>query len=219
MGSAETFVFGEFRLLAHRRELLLRGVPAQLGSRAFDHLLALVRRHGQLATKDELMAEVWPDTVVEDNNLKVQISEIRKVLREEPRCESWLLTVPGRGYRFVAPVEREVPTDASDDEASVAQGGVEPAVPLALPDKPSIAVLPFTNMGGNPEQDYFADGIVEDIITALSRFPSLFVIARHSSFTYKGRVVDWQNAMRRNSEGTLHSLSGRWCTMIAASGR
>jgi TolB-like protein len=65
-----------------------------------------------------------------------------------------------------------------------------PAAPLALPDKPSIAVLPFTNMSGDPEDDYFADGIVEDIITALSRFPWLFVIARHSSFTHKGRVVD-----------------------------
>ena len=62
--------------------------------------------------------------------------------------------------------------------------------PLPLPDKPSIAVLPFTNMSGDPEQDYFADGVVEDIITALSRFPNLFVIARNSSFTYKSRAVD-----------------------------
>jgi len=213
MPSPETFVFGEFRLLAHRRELLLRGGPAQLGSRAFDLLLALVRRHGQLASKDELMAEVWPDTVVEDNNLKVQISTIRKVLREEPGCESWLLTIPGRGYRFLAPVEREV-WAATTDETSLARGPVEPAAPLPLPDRPSIAVLPFTNMGGDPEQDYFADGIVEDIITALSRFPSLFVIARHSSFTYKGRAVDIRQVGRELGvryvlEGSVRKVGSR----------
>jgi len=189
MHSPESFVFGEYCLLAHRRELLVRGLPAKVGSRAFDLLLALVRRQGQLATKDELMAEVWPNTMVEDNNLKVHISAIRRLLRQEPACSSWLLTIPGRGYRFVASVERKGPTHLSY-EASVPQGAVEPAAPLQLPDKPSIAILPFTNIGSDPEQDYFADGVVEDIITALSRCHSLLVIARNSSFTYKGRAVD-----------------------------
>jgi len=135
------------------------------------------------------MAEVWPDTVVEDNNLKVQISAIRKLLRQEPGCSSWLLTVPGRGYRFVAPVEREVPA-ATPDETSFAQSPGEAAASLPLPDKPSIAVLPFANMSGDPDQEHVADGIVEDITTELSRFRELFVIARNSSFQYKGRAVD-----------------------------
>jgi TolB-like protein/Tfp pilus assembly protein PilF len=189
MRDPETFVFGPFRLSADRRELSSHGVPVQLGSRAFDLLLALARRHGQLATKDELMAEVWPDTVVEDNNLKAQISALRKVLCDEPEGSRWLLTVPGRGYRFVAPVERQA-SAAIADETAWTRGTVGSAPALPLPNKPSIAVLPFTNMSGEPEQDYFADGIVEDILTALSRFRSLFVIARNSSFTYKGRVVD-----------------------------
>jgi TolB-like protein/pimeloyl-ACP methyl ester carboxylesterase/tetratricopeptide (TPR) repeat protein len=213
MGGAETFVFGEFRLLAGRRELLVRGAPAHLGSRAFDLLLALVRRHGQLATKDELMAEVWPDTVVEDNNLKVQISAIRKLLGKEPGCASWLMTVPGRGYRFVAPLEREM-RPATSDERPLPKVTAEPAAPLPLPDRPSIAVLPFTNMSGEPEEDYFADGIVEDIITALSRFPSVFVIARHSSFTYKGRAVDIRQVGRELGvryvlEGSVRKAGGR----------
>jgi TolB-like protein/Tfp pilus assembly protein PilF len=187
MSDRDTFVFGPFRLSAGRRELSAHGTPVQLGPRAFDLLLALVRRHGLVSTKDELMAEVWPGTVVEENNLQVQVSAIRKVLGEEPEGNRYLLTVPGRGYRFVAQVERiNGADDAQSQPVSTGRGGE----PLPLPDKPSIAVLPFTNMSGEPEQEYFADGMAEDIITALSRCSSIFVIARNSSFTYKGRVVD-----------------------------
>jgi TolB-like protein/tetratricopeptide (TPR) repeat protein len=180
----ETFVFGPFRLLVDRRELLSHEGPVRMGSRAFDLLLALVRRQGQVATKDELLAEVWPDTVVEENTLQVQISALRKVFGEEADGTRYLVTIPGRGYRFVVPVglERAImpPTTLSP----------EAETKLTLPDKPSIAVLPFTNMSGDPEQDYFADGIAEEIITALARFPSLFVIARNSSFTYKAKATD-----------------------------
>jgi TolB-like protein/cytochrome c-type biogenesis protein CcmH/NrfG len=183
MTESETFAFGRFRLSVGRRELSSHGLPVPLGSRAFDLLLALLRRHGQLLSKDELMTEVWPDTVVEENNLQVQISALRKILREDAETSRYLLTVPGRGYRFVAAVERE-------PSPFPLPGQIGSPAPMALPDKPSIAVLPFTNMSGDSEQDYFADGIVEDIITALTRFPSLFVIARNSSFTYKGRAVD-----------------------------
>ena len=133
------------------------------------------------------MAEVWPDTVVEENNLQVQISALRKVFTGDPDGSRYLQTVSGRGYRFVAPVEREKAADAA------AAMPIAPADfgagPLPLPDKPSIAVLAFTNMSGDPDQEYFADGITEDIITALARFPSLFVIARNSSFTYKARSI------------------------------
>src|SRR5262249_60099824 len=78
-----------------------------------------------------------------------------------------------------------------------AAGAAPPAAAVpALPDRPSIAVLPFTNMSGDPEQEYFADGMVEDLVTALSRFKELFVIARNSSFVYKGRAVDIQQVAR-----------------------
>src|SRR5262249_57287253 len=187
MSESETFVFGPFNLSVVRRELRCRGHSVQLGSRAFDILVAFVRRGGRLDTKRELVAEVWPDTVVDENNLAVQISVLRKVLGEEGEASRYLLTIPGRGYRFVAPVEREL-SHAEPDPSSVSTP-ISAAV-LRLPSKPSIAVLPFTNMSGEPEQDYFADGIVEEIITALARFPTLFVIARNSTFTYKLRAVD-----------------------------
>jgi predicted ATPase/DNA-binding winged helix-turn-helix (wHTH) protein len=101
---SEAFVFGPFRLLAARRELLAHGVPVTLGQRAFEILLLLVSRQGQLVTKDELMAEVWPGVVVEENNIQVHISAVRKVLAAAGDSERYLLTVAGRGYRFVAPV-------------------------------------------------------------------------------------------------------------------
>jgi len=103
----EVFAFGPFQLLAARRELLAHGVPVTLGQRAFEILLVLVNRHGQLVTKDELMAEVWPGVVVEENNIQVHISALRKVLATAGDGERYLLTVAGRGYRFVAPVKRE----------------------------------------------------------------------------------------------------------------
>jgi DNA-binding winged helix-turn-helix (wHTH) protein/anti-sigma regulatory factor (Ser/Thr protein kinase) len=103
----DAFVFGPFRLLIARRELQAHGVPVALGQRAFEILLTLVSRHGQLVTKNELMAEVWPGVVVEENNLQVHISALRKLLGGASLGERHLLTVAGRGYRFVAPVERE----------------------------------------------------------------------------------------------------------------
>jgi TolB-like protein len=185
MNDQDVFVFGPFRLSPGRRELLSHGEPVQLGARAFDLLLALLRRGGHLATKDELMAEVWPDSVVEENNLQVQISTLRKTFGGEPESSRYLLTVAGRGYRFVGEIKRSGTADDGAVSSAQQSGGA-----LSLPDKPSIAVLPFTNMSGDPEQEYFADGMAEEIITALSRCSWLFVIARNSSFTYKSRAID-----------------------------
>jgi adenylate cyclase len=108
---------------------------------------------------------------------------LRRVLGEEPGGERWIETLPRRGYRFVGPVVQQ-----DVDRAPAAQNEAAPI--LAVPDKPSIAVLPFQNMSGDPQQEYFADGMVEEIITAMCRMRWLFVIARNSSFTYKGRAVD-----------------------------
>jgi predicted ATPase/DNA-binding winged helix-turn-helix (wHTH) protein len=109
---SEALVFGPFRLEVARRELTAHGVPVTLGQRAFDVLLTLVNRRGELVTKDELMAEVWPGVVVEENNLQVHVSALRKVLGSAGDGERYLLTVAGRGYRFVAPVERDAPAVA-----------------------------------------------------------------------------------------------------------
>ena len=123
----------------------------------------------------------WSGVTVDESNLTVQIGALRRVLKEARDCEHRIDTLQRRGYRFVGPVAKE-------ENGGVAEPGIGPG--LALPDRPSIAVLPFANMSGDAEQDYFADGMAEEIITALSRCSWLFVIARNSSFTYKGRAVD-----------------------------
>jgi adenylate cyclase len=161
-------IIGPFKLDTHRRSLSRNGVPIALGGRAFDVLMVLAVAEGQTVSKDDLLDQVWPGLAVEENNLQVQISALRKALGE-----GRIITVQGRGYRLVAL-----------NNASIAPAQNPPA------GKPSIAVLPFVNVSGDPEQEYFADGIAEEIITTLSRIRSIFVIARNSSFTYKGRSAD-----------------------------
>lgn len=137
----------------------------------------------------------WPNAIVTDESLARCISDVRHALGDEQQII--IKTIPRRGYRFAATVKR-LPTDGATEPQLAASRAPYPTGGLAitrhfdlpLPDRPSIAVLPFTNMSGDPEQDYLADGIVEDVTTALSRFRSLFVIARNSAFTYKGRAVD-----------------------------
>jgi adenylate cyclase len=173
---SSTFVFDGFRLDQHglfRRDQTGMFVPIPMGSRALDVLGVLVGRAGSLVLREEMIAAVWPATVVGDNNLNMQIAALRRVLDERRAEGSCIETVPGRGYRFTLGVMRI---------------SAEPGLPL--PDKPSIAVMPFQNMSGDPEQEYFADGMVEEIITALSRITWLFVSARNSSFTYKGQAID-----------------------------
>jgi TolB-like protein len=184
--------FGRFRLDLRRRTLTCEGSPIELKSKAFDILSVLASAQGNVVTKGELMAKVWPGLVVEESNIQVHISALRKALGEERDRPVHLFTVSGRGYQLVdVPVETAKP------------GAV--AIPV-LPDRPSIVVLPFTNMSGDPEQDYFADGIAEEIITVLSRFKWLFVIARNSSFTYKGKAVDVRGVGR--DLGVRYALEG-----------
>jgi adenylate cyclase len=152
---------------------MCHGQPTNLGSRAFDLLVYLVVHRDRVVAKEELLDHVWPGLAVEEANLSVHVSALRKVLGP-----SSLSTVPGRGYRFVEPVE----TAPRDTPA------LRPVVPV--PTAPSLAVLPFANLSGDPEQDAFADGLVEDIITTLSRISGLTVIARASSFAYRTRDLD-----------------------------
>ena len=176
--SGDLIRFGRFRLDLGRRELWRDKTLMRVANRALDILCVLVSAKGNVVTKDELMAQVWSGLVVEESNIHVHVSALRKALDEGDSGQTYIVTVTGRGYRFIG---LEPPTPA---HKTVTQ--LNPS----LPDRPSIAVLPFTNLSGAPEQEYFADGIVEDIITALSRMRWLFVIARNSSFTYKGRAVD-----------------------------
>ena len=195
--------FGPYRLELDRRRLTREGKEIALGSRALDVLCVLASAKGDLVTKDELMASVWPGIVVEDNTIQVHISALRKAIDDSKSGSGYVMTVPGRGYRFIGTQE---PISASISEALVQH-------PADL-DKPSIAVLAFTNLSGDIDQEYFADGISEDIITALSRYRHLFVIARNSSFTYKGRAVDvkqvgQQLGVRYVLEGSVRKAGNR----------
>jgi len=177
--SSKVFFFDQYRLDRRGGGLFRDGkdgdlIQVSLGSRALDVLTLLLERCGELVAKDEIFAAVWPKQPVEDSNLTVQIAALRRVLDKGRPSGSCIQTVSGYGYRLVVPVIRHsTSTDA-----------------LALPDKPSIAVLPFHNLSGDPEQQYFVDGMVEEIITALSRIRWLFVIASNSSFAYSGQAVD-----------------------------
>ena len=171
--------FGPFRLDLRNRTLSSNGVPIELKNKPFDILCTLAVAKGELVTKDELMSKVWPGLVVEEGNIQVHISAIRKALGEEKGRPIHLFTVSGRGYRLV---------DMQSPSSPLAElGSAEPAGSHA---RPSIAVLPFQNIGSDPEQEYFSDGVVEEIITGLSRIKWLFVIARNSSFTFKNKIVD-----------------------------
>jgi adenylate cyclase len=190
---------GPLRLDTRGDLLLLGDEPVALGRRAVAVLRALIEQPGELVLKDALIEAVWPGQTVEDSNLTVQIAALRRVLGETPGGDRWIETRPRRGYRFVGPVVRE-----ARDEAVIAAARDPAPAPnaasaqpgLALPEKPSLAVLPFLNMSGEPDQEYFADGMVEDIITELSRYRALFVIARTSTFTYKGKAVDVRQIAR-----------------------
>ncbi len=168
--SQDPLAFGPFTLDPARRTLTRDGVTTELGQRACVLLQTLLCADGKPVTKATLMDQVWPDTTVEEGNLTVQIAQLRKLLGTGPQGQDWIVTVPRLGYRLILP--QALTTAVSDSP------------------RPALAVLPFVNLSGDAAQDYFADGVVEDIITALSRFKSFAVIARNSSFTYKGQAVD-----------------------------
>ena len=149
--SADIRLFGEFRFdLRHgilfRRDERRLFAPLEMGSRALGILGVLVERPGELVSRAEIISAVWPETTVEDSNLDVQIAALRRVLDKSQTEGSCIQTIRGRGYRFIAPVTR-MPADAAMVEGSKG---------LPLPEKPSLAVMPFQNMSGDPEQEYFA---------------------------------------------------------------
>ena len=175
------YLFEDFALDPDRRELLHGSTLLDLEPQVFDLLLYLVRNRSHVVGKDELIAKVWRGRIVSDSALSTRINAARAVLGDNGEAQRLIKTFPRRGVRFVGVVseDRAVPSSKS---------GCEPF--RATADKPSIAVLPFANLGSDPEQEYFSDGIVEDITTALSRNRAFFVIARNSSFTYKGQGID-----------------------------
>jgi TolB-like protein/DNA-binding winged helix-turn-helix (wHTH) protein len=251
-GSADILLFEAFRLDRSSRGLFRvdqAGIPAPIpiGSRALDLLALLVERHGELVSKDAIMDAVWPGTAVEEGNLTVQISALRRILDRNRAHGSCIQTVPGRGYRFVAPMTHSEPKaavgafscpdngsgrpNAEDDEVqnpdasrrigdlpSVSEPrawhprwgimttviGVLGLIATAVitlswhspwstaarpPPRLSIVVLPFANLGDDREEQYFVDGINQDLTTDLSLIADMFVISRNTAFTYKDKPV------------------------------
>ena len=166
----ETVAFGPFAFHRGKGTLTREGKHIPLGGRSSALLMALLDAQGSVVPKAELMERVWPGTVVEDGNLTVQVAALRKSLGQRADNSDWIVTVARMGYRLW-----------TEDAASPRE---------AVSPLPSLAVLPFHNLSSDAAQDYFADGIVDDLITALSRFKTFAVISRNSSFVYKGRAVD-----------------------------
>ena len=198
------YLFEDYGLDPDRRELLRGSEPLAIEPRVFDLLVHLIRNRDRVVSRDELLATVWRGRVVSESALSTRINAARAALRDDGEQQRLVRTLPRKGFRFVGTVSEVSP-------AAAAEGMRTPAADL---HKPSIAVLPFDNLGGDPAQDYFSDGIVEDITTALSRSRAFFVIARNSSFTYKGTRVTSQRVglelgVRYLLEGSVRQAGGR----------
>jgi TolB-like protein/tetratricopeptide (TPR) repeat protein len=183
------FLFEDCTVDTDRREIRRGTGIVSAGPQVFDLLVHLIRNRDRVVSKDDLLEAVWRGRIVSDQTLTSHINAVRKAIGDSGDEQRLIRTVPRKGFRFVAEVQEASAATASAVAAPPPATPVSTEAP-ALPDRPSIAVLPFTNMSGDPARDYFADGMTEDIITELSRFRWLFVIARNSTFTYKDRAVD-----------------------------
>jgi len=201
------YLFEEYAFDTDRRELHRGADVVSVAPQVFDLLDYLIRNRERVVTKDDLINAVWNGRNVSDAALTTRLNVARSAIGDSGEEQRLVKTLPRKGFRFVGQV-REA------REAARPNPGDAPESAPPLPDKPSIAVLPFENMSGDPEQEYFADGMVEEIITALSRFRWLFVIARNSSFTFKGKAVDVKEVGRRLGvryllEGSVRKAAGK----------
>ena len=183
----KVYEFNGFRLEEAQLRLLYQDRPVPLKPKILDLLLFLIQKRGQLIAKDELMKEVWPDAIVEENNITVSMSILRKTLGEEAGDRQFIETVPRRGYRFIADVtERsteQAPAVYSDE--SVQKGNGEEPID-------SLAVIPQEGGDKDFNVEYLSEGITESIINLLSRLPSLRVLACSTVFRFKGKNIDPQ---------------------------
>jgi len=205
------YVFEDYSFDRDRRELHRGAEAITVAPQVFDLLDYLIRNRERVVSKDDLINAVWDGRVVSDAALTTRLNVARCVIGDSGHEQRLIKTLPRKGFRFIGLVQ-----ELDGPESTIATGARAelPQPALTLPDRPSIAVLPFQNMSGDLEQDYFADGIVDDIITALSRFKFLFVIARNSSFTYKGRAVDIKQVGRELGvgyvlEGSVRKVAGK----------
>lgn len=198
----QRFAFGPFVLDADNSALFESGLPIAIGSKSLALLLTLVQARGQVVRKPALMDAAWPHANVEESNLTVQIAALRRRLRVSTDGPEWIATFPRVGYRFAGPL-----TVLQAEEPFAGVGRMIEA-------SPSIAVMPFADLGSDPEQIHFADGLVDDLIADLSKVPGLAVIARHSSFSFKEKpgntqVIANDLNVQYVVEGSVRRLAGR----------
>jgi TolB-like protein len=201
------FVFGDCTLDPTRRELWRGGEAIHVEPQVFDLLLHLIRHREQVVRKDDLLAAVWGGRIVSESTLSNRINAARRAIGDSGEQQEFIRTVARRGLRFVADVRENsdqstpahsasasasrAPSDAlATSRGDSAEVGKVRNAPDEFGGRPTVAVLPFDNMSGDPEQDYFSDGVSEDIITLLSKHRALLVIARNSAFAFKGRGSD-----------------------------
>lgn len=208
-------VLGDYVLDLDRRELTRGSQAITIGPQVFDLLVYLVQNRERVVSKDDLLHTVWGGRIVSESTLTSHINAVRKAIGDSGKEQRLIRTIARKGFRFVGDVDKSQSSDAFISmDTEHAQSSETPAHALTLPDKPSIAVLPFQNWSSDTEQEYFADGVVEDIIAALSHIRWLFVIARNSSFTYKGRAVDIKQVGRELGvryvlEGSVRKAANR----------
>jgi TolB-like protein len=194
--------FEDFSLDHHRRELRRGSEIISVEPQVFDVLEYLIVNRNRVVSNEDLIKEVWRSRIVSDGTVSTRINAVRRAIGDSGEQQRLIRTVPRKGYRFTGDIRQEHELNSERPRNSAAAG-----LPVSrLPDKPSIAVLPFANFSTDPEQTYFADGMVDEIITALSRISWLFVIARTSSFTYKDRAIDVRQVGREL--GVLYVLEG-----------
>ena len=193
MPETKSYRFDRFVVDLRSASLRRDGIVLPLRPKSFDVLVYLVRNPGRLVPKDELIDNVWQNVIVTENSLVQCIMEIRQALGDG--AQAMIETVAKRGY-LLSPSVVEIDEPEPREPPPAGAGTDSEYPPPPLPDRPSIAVLPFENMSGDPDQEYFADGISEDLITSLSRVHWLFVIARNSAFVYKKRAVDVKQVSR-----------------------
>src|SRR5260370_11835941 len=227
--------FAGYTLDIVRNALRVADREIALRPKSFELLRYLAENPDRLVTKEELLKAIWPNVAVNDESLAHGVSEVRHAIGDGD--QAIIKTIPRRGYRFMAPVLRVATSVAAHGTAGVspvlshraasetpAVPGKEAALPASpdagprsqspLPDRPSVAVLPFANLSGDPQQDYFSDGITEDIITELSRFSELLIIARNSTFQYRDKAVDVRQVGRELGaryvvEGSVRRIGDR----------
>jgi TolB-like protein/Tfp pilus assembly protein PilF len=187
------YLFGDHTLDTDRRELRRGANIVPVTPQVFDILEFLIRNRERVVSKDDFIATIWGGRIVSDAARTTRLNAARRAIGDSGEAQSVIRTVARKGLRFVAEVREVEQSEDTGTATVVPEPGRHEVMTrpiLVLPDKPSIAVLPFANLSGDTEQEYFVGGVVEDITTALSRMRWLFVIARGSSLTYKGRVVD-----------------------------